>query len=225
VSARTSDILVLTSCTATKAPVAARRGAPAEELYAGQQHVRLMRGVNAYRGAGEPSGALDLRIVSAGHGVVPARRPLLPYDETFSELPRGEVRRRGEALGIPAAVASALAQPRALNVVLLGDLYLHASALPDDLVLGAPTLALTSPNSGRRLPDLPGLVVVGLHNREARRFSCGLAALKGELARRLLVRLADGTPAADVPATAEGFLTWLEDQACAVPDQLPLMAA
>jgi hypothetical protein len=205
---RREGILVLTSCTATKADADSAPLA-AEDLYTGQQHVRLMRGVRAYRAAGEPNGPIDLRVLSAGHGVIEAATRLATYDETFSGLTRGEVRRRGEALGVPADVAALLSRPRNLILLVLGDLYLHSAALSDDLRLGGPTIALTSPRAGARLPAIPRLTVVPLHNREARRFSCGLTALKGDLAHRLLDRLIE-TPVADVPHSAEALLTWLE---------------
>lgn len=182
-----------------------------------------MRGVRAYRSAGEPSGSLELRILSAGHGVVGARTRLSPYDQTFSGLPRSEVRRRGEALGVPAAVARLLERPWRLIIILLGDLYLHATALSDDVVLGGPAIALTSPNSGARLPSIPGLTVVPLHNREARRFSCGLTALKGDLAERLLCRLIDDLPE-DLPDDADALLAWLEASSQDRPAQLSLVA-
>jgi hypothetical protein len=215
-------ILVLTSCTATKAELHSG-SAPAEELYAGQQHVRLMRGVRAYRSAGEPHGSLDLRIVSAGHGLVGSRTRLSSYDETFTGLARSEVRRRGAALGIPAAVSRLLERPWRLAIILLGDLYLHAAALEDDLVLGGPTIALASPNSGARLPSIPGLAVVPLHNREARRFSCGLTALKGDLAARLISRLIHDAPG-DVPDDADELLAWLEAPSRTRPTQLSMVA-
>jgi hypothetical protein len=147
--------------------------------------------------------------VSARHGVVDGSARLASYDDTFSGLPRMEVRRRGASLGVPRDVSTLLSRPRSLALLLLGDLYLHAAALRDDLRLGGPTIALTSPNAGARLPVIPGLTVVPLHNREARRFACGLTALKGELARRFLARLIE-TPPADVPGRAEAVLPWLE---------------
>lgn len=38
----------------------------------------------------------------------------------------------------------------------------------------------------QKLPDLPNLRTIAIGNKEAKRFSCGLVALKGELATRLL---------------------------------------
>ena len=43
---------------------------PAEQMYTGQHHVRLMRGVKAVRELGFAT--LDLWILSAGYGLIPA---------------------------------------------------------------------------------------------------------------------------------------------------------
>lgn len=209
---RSRRLVVVSSCTATKRLDPERvRPITAESLYLGQQHLRLMAGVRAYLRAGEPAGKLELRIVSAGHGLVARSRKLKPYDATFAGLPREAIRRQARKLGIPAQVRALLARPYALAILLLGDDYLEACSLDDSVVLGGPTIAFCAPRVVRRLPALPGLSAVTLHNDEARRFSCGLVSLKGELGGRLLVNLADKPSALDELAAINGdLLAWLE---------------
>jgi hypothetical protein len=221
----TGRILILTSCTARKFSNDPARPVAAEDLYAGQQHVRLMRGVRAYRQAGEPHGSLHLQVLSAQHGLIDAATPLTTYDTTFSGLRRSEVRRRGACLGIPEDAATLLAERWDLVVLLLGDLYLHAAAISEDVILGGPVLALTSPNSGARLPGVRGLTILPLHNQEARRFSCGLTALKGELAGRLLGALVE-TPVSAIPREPQPLLDWFAalPQPAVDSDQLALAA-
>jgi hypothetical protein len=205
-----SSILILSACTATKV---ADRGDPpvlAEDLYAGQQHRRLMRGISAYRDAGQPCGPLELQILSAGHGVIAGDMPLRGYDATFMGMPRARLRRRASRLGVPKAIASLLAQPRRLAVLLLGSDYLHAAQLPPAPALGAPTLVFASPGAAKRLPDTPLLHPIALDNRDAQRFSCSLVALKGELAARLLSRLA-AHPYMPMPLDRAGLLAWLQE--------------
>lgn len=204
------SILILSACTATKATKGGDRYLLAEELYAGQQHRRLMRGVEAYRAAGQPGGRLELQILSAGHGVVAADQPLGSYDATFTGMRRPQLRRRAARLGVPKAVSSLLAQRRRLAVLLLGESYLNAAQLTAISELGAPTLVFTSPRGGARLADLHRLHPITLDNRDARRLSCGLVALKGELGARLLLRLAH-RPKARVPVERAELLSWLED--------------
>jgi hypothetical protein len=85
-------VVIITSCTGEKvvhheraltledfqkgaAHIAAREDelanlrTPAEELYSGQQHVRLMRGLRTFRSqCNDTSSAVDLWILSAGYG-------------------------------------------------------------------------------------------------------------------------------------------------------------
>jgi hypothetical protein len=218
------SILVLTSCTASKVLHPGAGPIRAERLYAGQQHQRLMASVDAYRRAGEPAGRLELAIVSAGHGVLEGDQAIMSYNETFVGLTREAQRARAVALGIPAAIRELLAKPRGLALVLLGEDYLRAAALDDAVALGGPTIALTSPNAAKRLPRLDGLSVVRLHNREARRFACGLIGLKGELAARILRRLAT-TPEAALPTEEDAMLHWLDSAEPTGVSQLPLVAA
>ena len=207
-----ASILVLSACTATKATLGSERAVLAEELYAGQQHRRLMRGIEAYRAAGQPVGPLELHILSAAHGVVAGDEPMRSYDASFTGMGRRQLRRHSARLGVPEGVTDLLRVRRQLAVLLLGDNYLRAAELSPVLELGAPTLVFTSPGASSRLPKLPGLHPITLNNRDAQRFSCGLVALKGELAARLLIRLVE-SPSAPMPLDRVGLLGWLEEAA------------
>lgn len=183
-------ILVLTSCTATKALGSPNGPVRAEDLYAGQQHLRLMRGVRAYRRARQPAGPLRLRIVSARHGLLAASTPVAVYDQSFNGLGRSGIRDRAHELGLPAAVRALLRRHWALVLILLGDDYLAAIGLGEDLELGGPTVALCGPRAALGLPAHRRLSTLTLGTAQAKRFSCGLVALKGELAGRTLGGLA-----------------------------------
>ncbi len=224
-------VLVITSCTGQKAvssPMALQCGdfaqgaehlrsreqgladllTPARDLYTGQQHVRLMRGVDAAAGRLE----VDLHVVSAGYGLVPGDRKLAPYECTFTGRGKADLKAWGSQLNIPRDLRSILARPFDLGLLLLGDDYLAACDLDADVRLGGPTLAFCGRNTIRGLPTIPGLKPVGLSNPEAKRFSCGLVGLKGEVAARLLQCLADAPsmlsrlldPASDVLDLLDG---------------------
>jgi hypothetical protein len=122
---------------------------------------------------------------------------------------RQQLKRRAARLGIPTAVAELLRVRRRLAILLLGDNYLRAAELSSVLELRAPTLVLTSPHGATRLPAMPALHPIPLDNGDARRFSCGLVALKGDLAARLLICLAHN-PNTSIPLDRATFLTWLE---------------
>lgn len=169
---------------------------PAEALYTGQQHVRLMRGVQAFRESrlsGNGDDVLDLQILSAGYGIVSGEDRLAPYEATFQGMPKGELREWARELGVPAAFRKRVAAPYDLGLILLGDDYLSTCELDDSVEFGGPTLLFCGGSTRKRLPDLVNVRPVVLSNPEAKRFSCGLVALKGELASRLLSRLATDT--------------------------------
>ena len=175
---------------------------PAEDLYTGQQHARLMRGVKAFREAHRANGVgptLDLHILSAGYGLVRGDRKLAPYEATFSGMKVKELRSWAEKIGVPHAFRKALAQPYDLALILLGDSYLKACAIDKTLKLGGPTLLFCGARMSKKLPDLEQMTIVPLSNPDAKRFSCGLLALKGELAARYLSRL--NTDATKPPPT------------------------
>lgn len=159
---------------------------PAESLYSGMQHVRLMRGIETARDAKVD---LTLKIVSAGYGLVDPDKKLAPYEATFIGMGKADMRDWGRHLGIPADVRATLAAPNDLTLVLLGDDYLNVCELDDQIVLGGPTLVFCGKASAIKLPKAEGLFPVLLSNADAKHFSCGLVGLKGEVAARVLEKI------------------------------------
>lgn len=203
-------IVVVTSCTARKVD-SEGRARTAESLYRGEQHVRLMRGVRTYRRAGQPAGRLTLRILSAGKGLLPPSRKIESYDQSFHGQPREAIRRRANALQVPRQLRTLLGGRYDLALLLLGDEYLAACQLDHEMHLGGPTLAFAGPRVALRLPVLDGLRRIHLGNPEARRFSCGLIALKGELGGRILTALSNEPEAlAFVRDPDADVLAWLD---------------
>ena len=222
-------IIVITSCTGEKfvespagltladfqkgaAHVASRENdvrdlmRSAEDIYSGQQHVRLMRGVKAFREAQPTNGSgstLDLYVLSAGYGLVEGARLLAPYEATFQGMKTKELRGWADSLGVPAAVRRVLAQPYDLAFLLLGDGYLNACDLDSRVKLGGRVIAFCGGRMAGKLPKMDGLTLVPLENADAKRFGCALVGLKGELGGRLLAQLDQlpAPPALIAPAT------------------------
>ncbi|MCP4542417.1 MAG: hypothetical protein GY832_35285 [Chloroflexi bacterium] len=163
---------------------------PAEDLYTGIQHVRLMDGVQRFR---EKYGAdsLDLWILSAGYGLIPGAREIVPYECTFQGMKAKEIDTWAEHLRVSQGARELLAQPADLLLVLLGDSYLRALALDDTVRFAAPALFFTGKASQKRVKGQGTPRAVPVSNAETKRFSCGLVGLKGELAKRILHHLAD----------------------------------
>jgi hypothetical protein len=161
----------------------------AESLYSGMQHQRLMRGVSVARSA--KGITIDLHILSAGYGLVAADQKLAPYEATFLTMKKVEARTWAKSLGIAQDTRVLLKSQYDLGLILLGDDYLDAVALDETVSLGGPTLVFCGKAASKKLPQLKNLFPVVLSNAEARRFACALIGLKGELAARVLERIAE----------------------------------
>lgn len=163
---------------------------PAQDIYTGQQHVRLMSGIRRMREAmGEDSVALS--ILSAGYGIIAGDRSVVPYECTFQGMKTEEIKKWAAHLNVPQDARSFFAEPADLTIVLLGDSYLRALALDDAVEFAAPTLFFTSTRAQKHVRGNGMFRKVPQENRDAKRFSCGLVGLKGELGKRLLNLLAD----------------------------------
>lgn len=165
---------------------------PAMELYSGLQHQRLLRGVLAVESNPDAGFGIDTWIVSAGYGLIPANRSIAPYEATFIGMGSADRRKWAQQLQIPTAVRQVLAQPADLIFVLLGDDYLEACELDDEIKLGGTCIVFCGGRAAKKLPDIPNLHKVELGNVHAKNFSCGLVGLKGELTSRFLEALAAG---------------------------------
>jgi hypothetical protein len=129
---------------------------PAEALYTGQQHVRLMRGVEALRESGRLPGDLDLElwVLSAGYGIVPGNQPLAPYECTFQGMKSPELRSWAQKLGVPADFRKLMKRSFDLGLLLLGDSYLSACQIDEAVVFGGATLLFCGGTTAATLPDL-----------------------------------------------------------------------
>lgn len=209
---RRLDISVITACTGVKAPSEATpltmsdfaRGhehllavhdrqrawlVPAEQLYRGQQHVRLMRGVEKARGLGH---RVSVSIVSAGYGLVSGDERIASYDCTFQGMPARERRAWAGRLSLAEHVGSALARECDAAIVLMGDDYFDACQFGADgeIRAGGPTVVLSGARTALRVKPSPNVYAVALTKNDTRRFACGLVGLKGEVAGRLLASIA-----------------------------------
>jgi hypothetical protein len=156
---------------------------PAGELYTGMQHLRLMEGVRILRDALGPA-VIEVDILSAGYGLIPEHRKIVPYEVTFNNMKGHEIDAWANHLGVHAAVEKRLA---AVDLVffLLGDNYLRAINLPIQTDPDQTLVFLASGGSAQKLPDLAGKTfVLPLSNQDAKHYRYGLVGLKGFLFKR-----------------------------------------
>jgi hypothetical protein len=99
---------------------------PAGLLYSGEQHVRLMTGVQAAR---EQGAKVSVSILSAGYDVVEEGQLIAPYEMTFNTMKEKESQAWATMLGIQKGVRQVLDAPSDMTLILLGDRYLQACEL------------------------------------------------------------------------------------------------
>lgn len=160
----------------------------AGKLYTGIQHKRLMAGVTAFREQ-SPDHEISLHILSAGYGLLSEKDLVVPYEVTFQGMKASELREWADILQVPAQIRELLTSSFDLGILLLGDDYLKACDLKADFPVGGPIIAFCGSKGKKIYDSIPGITPVVLSNKEAKRFSCGLVGLKGELTARLLSRL------------------------------------
>lgn len=182
-----SKVTVLTSCTAAKR--CTTEPVPAEQLYLGQHHVRLMRGVGALRAVGVQ---VDVWIVSAKHGVIHGSAPVSSYEQTFHGRSAAERRQLAHALEIPSQAVEVISTTSDLGIVVLGEDYLDACELSPEACPGGHTIVFCAASPALRMPQLRHTTLIPLKAQHTREFNCGFVGLKGEVAGRLLSLLADG---------------------------------
>jgi hypothetical protein len=156
-------------------------------LYQGQQHIRLMRGVEAARSRGH---RISVSIVSAGYGLLAGDDAVAPYECTFKGMSMRERREWAGHLALEESVNRLLVRTADAAIVLLGDDYFSACVRMGKLIVGAPTIVFCGARTALRIQPATNVHPVVLHESDTRRFGCGLVGLKGEVAGRLLARLA-----------------------------------
>src|SRR5438270_78624 len=83
---------------------------PAELLYTGNQHLRLMVGITSLHQL-SPEINIDLWILSAGYGLVPAKRHLAPYKCTFQGMNKDSLRKWADTLQVPSDLRRIIKKP------------------------------------------------------------------------------------------------------------------
>ncbi|MEY2976648.1 MAG: tRNA-guanine transglycosylase DpdA [Prochlorotrichaceae cyanobacterium] len=153
---------------------------PAGELYTGNQHLRLMEGVKALR---ETFGkdVIDVKIISAGYGLVSEDQTIAPYEVTFNGMKAQEVDTWARHLGIHDATNTAI-QKYDLIFFLLGDNYLRALSLPLETNSQQTLIFLAPRGQANSIKGMSATTfVMPLSNPEAKKYHYGLVGLKGHI--------------------------------------------
>jgi hypothetical protein len=157
----------------------------AETMYTGQQHLYMMEGIRTLRRAGVE---VDLKIVSAGYGLVDEAQEIAPYNVTFSGMTDSEIRPWADHLSIPGAIRQSV-KGHSLVFFLLGKQYLTAIKPPLQVSTGQRLVFFAKPAESRRLHG-PGITLAPAGQAECGRFHSGTIALKGAMFRALAMGIA-----------------------------------
>jgi hypothetical protein len=127
-----------------------------------------------------PDISIDLKIVSAGYGLLDEETPIVPYEMTFSGMKIRDLREWADFLELPKKVVGSLSGYQ-LTFVLLGKEYIRAVAFPSGLETNGLCVFLTGKGALRYLPSGPNIFRITLDNSDASRLGAGLVALKGRV--------------------------------------------
>lgn len=161
----------------------------AGQIYTGAQHLQVMEGVGLLRQSFGQE-AVDLRILSAGYGLIREDKNIVPYEVTFNTMKRSEVDEWAKFLKIHSMFEKAIAGYD-LVFVLLGDNYLRSLSLPVETSLDQTLVFLASKTSATYIRDLVAQTfILPLSNVQAKQYSYGLVGLKGFLFKRFAENVA-----------------------------------
>lgn len=152
---------------------------PAKDMYTGMQHVLLQKGLERLRSSCLDD-QFDLKIISAGYGLIDQDTPIVPYEMTFQGMKAKAIDEWAAHLEIPQK-AFPLFDDYDLVFVLLGKEYLRALHLPKELHDPGRLIFLTSKGGARHIPTGDNVHQVLLDNAAAKRLGAALIALKGKV--------------------------------------------
>ena len=171
-----------------KSQLLSQYSCPAGEMYKGLQHRRVMEGVNILRSClGKES--VDVKIISAGYGIISEEEMIVPYSVTFNDMKSDEISSWADFLKIHENFQQVIIGYD-LIFVLLGDKYLRALKLPVETQANKTLIFLTAKSSIKhiKLSNFKSHLWT-LDNADASRFSCALVGLKGHLLRLIAIEI------------------------------------
>ncbi|MBW4616376.1 MAG: queuine tRNA-ribosyltransferase family protein [Desmonostoc vinosum HA7617-LM4] len=161
---------------------------PSGQMYTGLQHLRVMEGVDILRSRFGKE-AVDVKIISAGYGLITEDKVIVPYSVTFNSMKSAEIYSWANFIKIHESFQQAIVEYD-LVFVLLGDKYLRALNLPVEthqnqtLIFLASNKSLDCIISGNAKSE-----VLTFSNADASRFGCALVGLKGQLLKLIATEI------------------------------------
>jgi hypothetical protein len=130
---------------------------PAAQMYIGDGHAFVRKGVQALR---EQGYNVSHFILSAGYGLLNETDIVVPYNVTFSGASKAWIRERGQRLRLQGRLIE-VASKHDRAILILGREYLKAIGLPLPTQVLPPTLAYIAPSFVKRIGNGVEIVSVG----------------------------------------------------------------
>ncbi|MCR4317525.1 MAG: hypothetical protein NUW37_14390 [Planctomycetes bacterium] len=166
------------------------RTTTAATLYTGRNHNLIRLAVETARTSGNES---DLKIISAGFGVVDENDKLPNYDATFSDMKSKKFRREwADKLGIPGDVRALLTADYDVGIVQISERYIEACNFAHDFNPAFPTLFFVAGRSKRFVPESPNAHVIELRQSDTKIFREAAVNLGGKVVLELAKEVAKG---------------------------------
>lgn len=160
---------------------------PAEKMYTGQHHLRLMQGVETARRNGIE---VDVKILSAGYWLVRGGQVIAPYEVTFNTMSAKEASVWARQLRIRESIQAVMSEEADMVLILLGDRYLKAANLGSIAFTNTPAWAISGKVSLGELPKFINPILI--KQADTTRYRAGMLALKGAVAQTILERAHTG---------------------------------
>lgn len=151
----------------------------AGQMYTGVQHLRLIEGIERLRNM-YGHDLVDLCIVSAGYGLLPEDKEIVPYEASFTTMGARKIKKWARFLKISETLNQKI---KGYNLVffLLGKDYLSALDLPLEAGAEQKLIFLAGKSSKNLIPVNGPNYFIEVGKGEAKSFSYGLVGLKGYL--------------------------------------------
>lgn len=179
------SILIVSSCTSSKKyneECLVKNGlesvlCTARDMYKGEQHVCVIKGIDYLREHIKEE--IDLKIVSAGYGLINENEIIKPYDITFSNKKDYEIKEMSEERNINHDINNII-NNYDLVIVLLGKNYLKACQfekidIKTKIVFFAPTSIKSLIPKGRNV------YMVDAGEMMRNKYGCNMISLKGHM--------------------------------------------
>lgn len=165
----------------------------AGSMYTGMQHLQVMEGVNILRSSLKDL-VVDVVILSAGYGLIPENKNIVPYSVTFNEMKASEIDEWAKFLNINQTFQQIISNYD-LIFILLGEKYLRTLSLPVTTRKNQTFIFLTSYGGKKYIRKISSHnLVMPLSNTEAKQYGYGLVGLKGFLFKQFALAAATENP-------------------------------